>query len=336
MATIYIIVSSPGHAYPTHPEEPGRFALLEKQIQSFEGIEQIEAIPACRDEISRVHTPGMITEIEDACRQGPGIIDFAPTYVTQTSYNDALLAAGGTLACTHIVLDGKADNAFAIVRPPGHHAEPGQAMGFCLFNNVAIAAKDALSRGLERVLVVDYDAHHGNGTQAAFWQDERLAYFSTHQENIYPGTGWLQEAPHAKGRIANMPLPAYSGDSCYAAITEQAITPLVETFHPQLMLVSTGFDAHWNDPLTTLGLSTLGYYSLSKQLVELADEFCEGKIVFVLEGGYDAQILANGVSAVFRALTGSGPDPEVGDANPYPEPDIESRLLAIRSWHGFS
>jgi len=334
MPTFYAYVTSPEHAYPGHPENIERFSFLDKLLQDFPGIERIDAQPAHLDEIKRVHTQDMITGIESACKKGSGIIDFAPTYVTSTSFDDALLAAGGCLACSRAVLDGRADNAFAIVRPPGHHAEPERAMGFCLFNNVAISAQEALTRGLERILVVDFDAHHGNGTQAAFWQDERMAYFSTHQENIYPGTGWQQEAPHARGRIANLPLPAYAGDICFKTIADQAITPLVETFRPQFILVSVGFDAHWNDPLTALGLTINGFYDLSKRLVELAHQHCNGKIVFVLEGGYKPKNVADGCRAVLMALTSSGSELGIHSTSPYPEPDIEPRLLSFRNWHG--
>jgi len=231
------------------------------------------------------------------------------------------------------VFKGEAKKAFAIVRPPGHHAEPERPMGFCLFNNVAIAAQEALACGVERVLVVDYDAHHGNGTEKAFWDDPRAGYFSTHQEGIYPGSGFLQGAPHAKGRIADFPLPAYSGDQDYAQIFELALAPLVKSFAPGLILVSAGFDAHWSDPLTSLGFSTAGYYAISKKLVELADEVCGGKIVFVLEGGYDPQNVSNGIQAVFAALTGSAP-PQVNDPSPHPEPEIRDRVETFRKWHG--
>jgi acetoin utilization deacetylase AcuC-like enzyme len=207
-------------------------------------------------------------------------------------------------------------------------------MGFCLFNNIAIAARDALERGLERVLVVDYDAHHGNGTEAAFWSDERLGYLSTHQWGIYPGTGRMDEAPHAKGRIVNVPLPAYAGDECFALITEKIVRPAIESFHPQMIFVSAGFDSHWDDPLTTLGLSSAGFHSISKRLVELAGEFCKGKIVFVLEGGYSPRNVANGASAVFAALTGK-PFADPADKSPQREPDIGKMTESICAWHGF-
>jgi len=328
--TIYTFVPAPQHEFPDHPERPGRLDALD--LQAIPGIEPLPAQAATLDEISRVHTPNMLKTLEQACASGPGIVDLAPTFVTLTSFHDALLAAGATIAATRAVLNGDAANAFAIVRPPGHHAEPERAMGFCLFNNIAIAAKDALTRGPERVLVVDYDAHHGNGTERAFWEDIRAGYFSTHQKNIYPGTGNLWDAPHAKGRIADFPIPAHTGDEDFAQIFEQALIPLVKSFRPQLMLVSAGFDSHWSDPLTSLGLSTAGFYAISKKLVNLAKEHCAGKIVFVLEGGYDPQNVANGIGAVFAALTGAEP-PGVDDPAPFPEPDIAERIDTFRKWH---
>lgn len=333
MVTVYTLLSAPRHEYEDHPERPGRLSELEARLDMF-CAQKLDAAPATRDEIARVHAPRMVEAVELACRGGGGIIDYAPTFVTPSSFDAALLASGGTLGCVRAVWAGEAANAFAIVRPPGHHAEPNRAMGFCLFNNIAVAARDLLERGAERVLVVDYDAHHGNGTQAAFWSDARLAYLSTHQWGIYPGTGRMDEAPHAKGRIVNVPLPASAGDACFEQISEQVIAPMVKSFRPQIILVSAGFDAHWDDPLTMLGLSSGGFYSLSKRLTELAGELCNGKIVFVLEGGYNPRNVANGASAVFAALTGK-PFADPGDKSPRAEPDVERMIGAIRAWHGF-
>ena len=159
--------------------------------------------------------------------------------------------------------------------------------------------------------------------------------FSTHQWGIYPGTGWIEDAPHAKGRIVNVPLPAYAGDQAFARITDEIIQPMVEAFRPEMLFVSAGFDAHWSDPLTGLGLSSAGFFSISKRLVELAEEHCGGKIVFVLEGGYDPTNVANGVEAVFEALASSELEFDAGDPNPHGEPDIEARLDEVRTWHGF-
>jgi acetoin utilization deacetylase AcuC-like enzyme len=334
MTTAYTWVPSPEHKYPDHPEHPNRLTELEARLQSF-GAQRLESNPATRGEIARVHSREMIALVEEASRMGPEVIDYAPTFVTRTSFEDALLASGGTLGCVRAVWAGEAANAFAIVRPPGHHAEPEHAMGFCLFNNVAIAARDLLERGAARVLVVDYDAHHGNGTQAAFLEDERLAYLSTHQWGIYPGTGRMDDAPHAKGRIVNVPLPAYAGDACFAQISEQVITPFVRSFRPDMILVSAGFDSHWDDPITALGLSSAGFYALSKRLMELASEHCKGKIVFVLEGGYSPRNVSNGAAAVFAALTGS-PFVDPGDKSPRTEPELAKMIESICAWHGFA
>jgi len=334
MNTVYTLIPSAGHVYPDHPERPGRLDVLKPRLQSFKA-ELIEAMPATREEVALVHNPKLITRLEEVCRtEAPGIIDYAPTYVTPTSFDDALLAAGGVITCSRAVMNGEARNAFAIVRPPGHHAEPDRAMGFCIFNNVAIAARDALAHGLERVMVIDYDAHHGNGTQAAFLNDERLAFLSTHQWGIYPGTGTTMDAPHAKGRIVNVPLPAYAGDKVYEQVADRIFTPFVESFKPQMIFISVGFDAHWNDPITSLGLSTAGYLMLAQKVVALAEGHCSGKIVFVLEGGYDPVNVANGSEAVFIAATGKG-ESEANDPNPHKEPDCESLIEEVRQWNGF-
>jgi acetoin utilization deacetylase AcuC-like enzyme len=210
-------------------------------------------------------------------------------------------------------------------------------MGFCIFNNVAIAARYGIESGLERVMVIDYDAHHGNGTQAAFLDDAQVGFLSTHQfqRGFYPGTGWIDEAPHAKQRIVNVPLPAYAGDHIYEQVADRIFTPFVQSFKPQLLFISVGFDAHWNDPITTLGLSTAGYLMLAQKVIALAEEHCDGKIVFVLEGGYDPLNVANGAEAVFIAATGKG-ESVTNDPNPNPEPDCESRIEEVRKWHGFS
>lgn len=340
MSTVYTYVPSPNHIYPDHPERPGRFELLEPRLASFQA-DKIDVIPATREEVARVHHPKLVSELERICSMGPGIIDYAPTYITQTSFNDALSAAGGVITCSRAVMRGEAKNAFAIVRPPGHHAEPNNVMGFCLFNNIAIAARDALvvraddHPPLHRILIADYDAHHGNGTQAAFFNDERVAFLSTHQWGIYPGTGWIEDAPHAKKRIVNVPLSAYAGDLTYSRIADEIYVPFVQNFRPDMILVSAGFDAHWSDPITALGLSTNGFFTLSKKLVELANEYCGGKIVFVLEGGYDPLNVVHGAEAVFDALTNSQSANDAHDLNPNKEPDCESRLAEVRQWHGF-
>jgi len=335
MNTAYTFVPSPNHVYPDHPERPARLDLLKPRLKEYKA-ELLDVKPASTDEISLIHDPKLVTTLEKICREeAPGIIDYAPTYVTQSSFGDALLAAGGVITCTRAVMNGDADNAFAIVRPPGHHAEPDKAMGFCIFNNIAIGARIALEEGMERVMVIDYDAHHGNGTQTAFLNEDRVGFLSAHQWGIYPGTGWIDDAPHAKKRIVNVPLPAYAGDKVYEQVADQIFKPFVESFKPQMLFISVGFDAHWNDPITTLGLSTAGYFTLAEKVVALADKYCNGKIVFVLEGGYDPINVANGAGTVFDALSRNQLSREAEDLNPHKEPDCESRIAEILKWNAF-
>jgi acetoin utilization deacetylase AcuC-like enzyme len=336
METVYTFVPSQNHIYPDHPERPGRLDILEPRLHLFEA-ERLEAVPATPEEIAYAHNPKLVSALERVCREdAPGIIDYAPTYVTKSSFEDARLAAGGVMTCGRAVVHGEAKNAFAIVRPPGHHAEPDRAMGFCIFNNVAIAARDVLAQRLERVAIIDYDAHHGNGTQAAFLNEERVAFLSVHQyqNGFYPGTGWIEDAPHAKKRIVNVPLPAYAGDQVYEQVAEKIFTPFVESFRPQIIFISVGFDAHWSDPITMLGLSTAGYSMLARKVVALAEGYCDGRIVFVLEGGYDPLNVANGAETVFIAETGQG-ESGASDPSPRQEPDCGSRIEEVRKWHGF-
>jgi acetoin utilization deacetylase AcuC-like enzyme len=328
------VVSAPGHKYPGHEESPARFQLLGgwETKPYAAAIHFVEAQPALREAVSAVHSERMLGEFEIACQKGPGITDYAPTFVTPSSYAEAFLAAGATLDCTREVLAGRAQNAFAIVRPPGHHAEPEAAMGFCLLNNIAIAVQYAISQGVGKAMIVDFDAHHGNGTQAVFIDERRVAFFSTQQENIYPfRSGFIEDAPQARGRIVNLPLPARAGDAAFGRIAEEVLTPMVKRFAPEMMFVSAGFDSAWDDPLAELGLSSAGYYAYSQRLVELAGEHCGGKIVFVLEGGYNPLNVASGVEAVMAVLTGT--EFQAQDPSPYPEPDIQKRLEEVRAWN---
>jgi acetoin utilization deacetylase AcuC-like enzyme len=332
MNTVAAFVTSPGHVWPDHPESPSRLSNVNRAVAN---VDWLDATPATPEEVSRAHDLDLVRGIELVCRTESGYIDYAPTFVTHSSYQDALQAAGAALTCTRAVLRGEAPNGFSIARPPGHHAEPGRSMGFCIFNNIYVAAQDALASGAERVLVVDYDAHHGNGTQACAWKDERVAYFSSHQEGIYPGTGFIEDAPHARRRIVDLPLPAFAGDMAFALALEAVIVPMAQRFRPDMILVSAGFDAHWRDPITSLGVSTQGFRAISQGLVDLADELCAGKIVFLLEGGYDPDNVADGIAAVFAALTGSAVGEDTHGASPHREPGIEGRIDAVRKFHQF-
>ncbi len=332
MSTVCTFVPSPGHLFPDHPESPARFEFLGAWESKPYAVTLLDPTPAPRAAVTAVHTEQMLARLEGACREGPGLIDYAPTYVTASTFADAFLSAGAALLCAEAILDGRARNGFAIVRPPGHHAEPQAAMGFCLLNNVAIAARRALDFGLERVLIFDFDAHHGNGTQAVFWDEPRVAYFSTHQEHIYPGrSGWMEDAPHARGRIVNLPLPPRSGDVIFAQIADHLLTPLLEKFAPEMIFVSAGFDSHWEDPLAELGLSSAGYFALAQRLVTLSESLCEGRLLCVLEGGYNPRRLASGVEAVLCALTAT--PFHATDPSPYPEPEVRHRVEYLRRLH---
>ena len=330
MNTIATFVPSPGHVWPDHPEAPSRLSKLNRAVP---GVDWLPTIPATPEEVARAHHPDLVKGIELVCKTESGYIDYAPTFVTHTSYADALEAAGAALTCARRVWQGQAANGFSVARPPGHHAEPGRSMGFCIFNNIYIAAQDILASGANRLLVVDYDAHHGNGTQACAWNNERVAYFSSHEEGIYPGSGFIEDAPHARGRIVDLPLPAFAGDTAFARSFEQVILPMARRFRPEMVLVSAGFDAHWRDPLTSLGVSTQGFRSISQGLVDLAGELCIGKIVFLLEGGYDPVIVADGIAAVFSALTGASAAGDTVGLSPRREPDIQARIDAVRKFH---
>jgi acetoin utilization deacetylase AcuC-like enzyme len=258
------------------------------------------------------------------------------TYLLPVSYQVACLSAGGALAAVDAVLGKQADNALAVIRPPGHHATPNRAMGFCLFNNVALAARhaQAVYDEVERVLIVDYDVHHGNGTQDAFYEDGSVLYISTHQYPYYPGTGALQDIGSGPGRGAtiNMPLRAGTGNEGFKLLYERVLWPAARRFRPDLILVSAGFDAHWADPLAMLQLDLRGYAHLTRELVGMAGELCEGRVVFALEGGYALDVLSHGVLNVAYALLGRDTvlDP-VGEVDMpgHPTDDLVAALLDL-------
>jgi acetoin utilization deacetylase AcuC-like enzyme len=279
----------------------------------------------------------LIEAVRKLCESGGGWFD-PDTYAVPASHAAALRAAGGLLAATDAVLDGDIASAFCLARPPGHHATPNLAMGFCLFNNVAIAAAHALERrGLERVAIADFDVHHGNGTQDAFYDDPRVLYFSSHQYPHYPGSGLYRETggPNAPGTNVNVPLPAGCGHDEYLRCYREVCAPAIRRFRPQLVLVSAGFDAHFADPLAQELLDTRGYYEIAALLRAEADSACDGRIVFALEGGYDLTAIAWSVRACIDALLGNafavdplGPSPDVRG------PDIDALLAAVKRAHG--
>ncbi|MDW8327418.1 MAG: histone deacetylase [Anaerolineales bacterium] len=333
-------VPSPAHDLPDHPENAARLPAIQRAVQSLvsslqSSIISLEPQPATLEQLTRVHPPRFIETLERLMAEAPGYIDYAPTYITPASFECARLSAGGVLRAVDAVLDGEAESAFALVRPPGHHATPTQAMGFCLFSNVAIAARHAQARGCGKVMIVDFDVHHGNGTQAVFYADPSVLFISTHQEGIYPLTGAAEEIGEGAGRgyTINVPLPAHAGDAAAERVYAEIIGPAAERFRPEFLLVSAGYDGHWRDPLASLQFTTTGFFRQVQALRSLAQQHCGGKLVLVLEGGYDREALAAGVVASLHALLGhdSAPDP-LGPA-PYREPDINRRLAHLKSLH---
>ena len=286
-----------------HPESPERLrAVLEALAATpFVGLERREAPAAALEDLSRVHPRHHVERILHAVpRTGHVALD-ADTVLSAASGRAALHAAGAVTAAVDAVIAGEAANAFCAVRPPGHHAEPDRAMGFCLFNNAAIGALRAREvHGLERVAVVDFDVHHGNGTQAAFAQDASLCYASTHQYPLYPGSGAASET--GVGNIVNVPLRPMSGSAAFRRAFGERILPALDEFRPRLVIVSAGFDAHRSDPLAQLMLDESDYTWVSEQLVELAWRHARGRLVSTLEGGYDLPALAASVAAHMRVL----------------------------------
>ncbi len=326
---------APEHRFPNHPESPQRIHALGAWRDSppYPEMEWLPYEPAREGEVTLAHRQSLLAAIKAESQQGPHEFEPAPTYVTASSYQDALGAAGATLAVSRRIIEEGRGRGFAIVRPPGHHADGDKAMGFCLLNNIAIAAADAVASGLGKVAIVDFDAHHGNGTQSIFWDTPEVGYFSTHEEGIYPGSGRLEEAPHAKGRIINCPLPAFAGDDAFHRIMDEVVEPWIAQFQPEMIFVSAGFDAHFSDPLTTLTLDTGGYHRIARRLVRFADQYADDKILFVLEGGYDPRALEDNIQACLAAMCEKPSYPDHYGAAPGVNPSVDSLIEKLRDYH---
>ncbi len=290
-----------------HPEAPGRVLAVQEALEEAGLAEQALALPArlARSaDLELVHERDYVRRVEEACARGPAVLG-PDVVVSPGSWDAARLAAGGAMAAVDAVLEGRVRRAFCNLRPPGHHALPGQAMGFCVFNNVALAARQALARrGLERVLIVDWDLHHGNGTEEIFYRDPGVFYFSVHCHPFYPGTGSASRrgAGAGEGSNLNAPLPPGRGDDAMLEALRTGLLPEARRFRPQIILVSCGFDAHRDDPLSGLSATAAGFGAMTRLVVDLARECCQGRLVSVLEGGYDLKALAECAVAHVREL----------------------------------
>ncbi len=280
------------HNTDKHPENYHRLeVIIEALYQSglWEKLEHISPRYATQEEILYVHTIEYIEKVKTLCENGAKGLDL-DTIISKESYDIALLAAGGVLTALDGIMKGNYTNAFVAVRPPGHHAEANKGMGFCIFNNIAIGAKYAQNKyNLERIAIIDWDVHHGNGTQEAFYEDPNVLYISLHQYPFYPGSGVKSQIGHnaGEGTTLNIPLPAYSNDDDYAIAFETLVIPALNVFEPQLLLISAGFDAHQSDPLAMMKLTTEGFIQMTHSLKDIAEKYAEGRLVSVLEGGYN-------------------------------------------------
>jgi acetoin utilization deacetylase AcuC-like enzyme len=310
-----------------HVENPKRLTAIYDMIDSDfpYPLENIQPRAANLDEISWVHTLSHISRIKDT--SGKNRVSLDPdTSTSALSYNTALLAVGGMLEACRAIMEGKIQNGFALIRPPGHHAEASQAMGFCLFNNVAVAAEYLLKKhGLKRILIIDWDIHHGNGTQHSFYGRNDVLYFSTHQFPFYPGTGHWRETGEGAGEgyTLNVPLSGGQGDSDFLYIFKNILSPIAAKFEPDFILVSAGFDISSADPLGSMNVSSSGFGALALELMGLAKNHCQNRILFTLEGGYDLNGLKNGVKQVLLQLSGKTSDPEIDAVcSPYLENEL--------------
>lgn len=293
-----------------HPERPARLQAVLDGVAASGAAEAVHPfVPraARRDELLAVHRPALLDAVEAFCAAGGGAID-ADTITSARSWEAALVAAGAGLDAAARLTAGEGDSAFIAVRPPGHHATPGRSMGFCLLNNVAVTAAN-LAAGGQRVLIVDIDAHHGNGTQEAFYRNPSVTYVSLHQWPLYPGTGWLDEtgAEEGEGANFNLPVPAGATGDVFLAAVERVVGPLASRLRPDWLLVSAGYDGHAADPLTDLGLSS-GDYGLV--VAELRDMVPAGRLLVFLEGGYDLEALTRSTASTVAALAGERLTPE--------------------------
>ncbi|MBP1708500.1 MAG: histone deacetylase family protein [Deltaproteobacteria bacterium] len=321
-----------------HPESPERLRAIYQMLEQGELKEKLVPVKpreATREELETIHSPEYIDLIASTAGQSHTRLDMDTSTCAQ-SYGAAVLAAGGMLELIKAVMDGTLNNGFALVRPPGHHAERTRAMGFCLFNNVAIGATYALKNfSLERILLVDWDVHHGNGTQSSFYEDPRVLYISIHRYGFfYPGTGGANEVGRGKGEgfNVNIPLPTGCDDSVYGVFFESLVKPIALEYRPQLVLVSAGFDTHYDDPLGGMDVTPDGYARMTQILMEIADTTAQGRLAVTLEGGYSISGQKESVKAVLKELAQISPLPkeDLFDKEKAAYPRLQKAILQIK------
>lgn len=291
-----------------HPESPDRLRAIMARLEAsglLARVTRIEPTEASDEAITRVHQPAYLAQLKTlAPREGHASLD-PDTSMSSGSLHAAYLAAGGAMAAADAIMVGRVDNAFCALRPPGHHAEQDRAMGFCLFNNVAVATRHVQQRhGISRVLIVDWDVHHGNGTQHTFYRDPSVLFFSTHQYPHYPGTGRATEQGEGRGEglTVNVPMSSGEGDDEYREVFESMLVPAADSFKPEFVMISAGFDAHRDDPLAGMALTEEGYGALSRIVLDIARRHCQGRVLSCLEGGYNLNALSASVERHVLAL----------------------------------
>jgi acetoin utilization deacetylase AcuC-like enzyme len=324
--------ASLAHDIPGHPERPARIRALEAALtqRDWFGWDVVEAPQATREQLEAVHTPEHVAFIEAFCAAGGGHIDM-DTACIEATWPAALHAAGGAVALADVLLSGSAPTGFSALRPPGHHAESHRAMGFCFFANASVAAAFALrEHAAERVLIVDWDVHHGNGTNQIFHASPEVLFASIHQWPLYPGTGPATDVGSGEGRgyTVNLPVPAGSGDAVYRSLVEHVVVALAREFRPRLILVSAGFDAHYADPLASCHVTEAGYAAMTASLRRVGAEV-GAPVGLVLEGGYDVNALADSVCELMPVLTAADvPDASAVDVDVHPLAEDALRRLA--------
>jgi acetoin utilization deacetylase AcuC-like enzyme len=302
---------------PGHPERVERFEAMQVVVSKWRkrGVPVEEPDPATREQLLRVHDAEYVSLLSETA--GRAVALDPDTFTSPDSFDVARIAAGAACQAVDRVIAGETQRAFVVGRPPGHHAERDRAMGFCLFNNIAVAAAHARAQGIERVAIVDYDVHHGNGTQHTFYADPTVLFISSHQFPYYPGTGAAGEIGTGAGAgfTVNLPLDAGATDGDYELVYQRIALPILRAYKPELILISAGFDAHRNDPLAGMRLSTEAFGRLTAHVATVADEACAGRVVAITEGGYDLQALAGSLDAAIGVLAGELP------LTDFPEPD---------------